>query len=108
MNGKTRWTLKEIREAYRQSLEAYNELFPPHPETKKTPGSITEDMGENFPKDEEHFNKTLMKRLKKIFPKVKEAADHSGNAFVWHRGDPLDGLNQVMRERIEKALNFGI
>lgn len=33
------WTLKEIREAYREILRAYDELFPLHPEPRRRSAS---------------------------------------------------------------------
>ena len=45
--------------------------------------------------------------MREISPRLKAAADQSGNAKTWHAGEPLNGLSQGMRERIEKALKFG-
>jgi hypothetical protein len=105
MTEKAQWTLKEIRDAYGEILRTYNILFPLHPQTKIEREDVinTFDLnrGDNIA---DEFNA----KAKKILPKLKEAADQSGNAVTWHRGEPLDGLNQSMKERIEKTLKFGI
>jgi hypothetical protein len=95
--------LKEIRQAYREILEAYNSRFPLHPQTR----AGGEDISEPFGKEEISFQLEF-ERTKEIRAKLKEAADRSGNAQVWERGKSLDGLDQGLRERVDKALNFGI
>ena len=50
----------------------------------------------------------FLRKATKILSKLKEGADKSGNAQIWHRGEPLDGLTQGLRERILKGLKFGI
>ena len=104
MKNKTSLTLGEIRDAYGEILGAYNELFPVHP-VSRTEG---EDITEDFDKGTDFLIGTVSARLKEVSPMLKEIADQSGNAMVWRRGDPLDGLNQGLRNRIERALKFGI
>ncbi len=97
-------TLQEIRQAYGEILRAFNTLYPLHPATRKEPQDITD----NFDKGDESLIEAIRTKARKIFPKLKGTADQSGNVKVWHRGDPLEGLNRGMRERIEKALKLGI
>jgi hypothetical protein len=96
-------TLQEIREAYAEILRAYNAIFPVHPETRIK----FEDETEGLDRGDQNFLDTFRMKAKKIVPKLREAADQSGNVKVWHRGNPLEGLNQGMKERVEKALNLG-
>jgi hypothetical protein len=104
MSGAENMTLREIREAYGEILAAYNEFFPVHPKTR----GQTEAIEQLFDQGEDDPSVTTRKKMSAIFPKIKEAADKSGNPIVWHRGDPLDNLNPAMRKRIEKALKFGV
>jgi hypothetical protein len=97
-------TLQEIREAYGEILRAYNELFPLHPQTRRK----SKDETEIFDRGDQDFLKEVRMKLKKVFPKLRETADRSGNAQVWHRGEPLDKVTQGMRNRIGKALRLGI
>ena len=48
------------------------------------------------------------KRLQEILLELKESADRSGNAQVWRRGEPLDHLNPGLRERVRRAIEYGI
>ena len=106
MIEKFQWTLKEIRGAYGEILRAYNAIFPLHPETRiKGEDVITDFLDFDFG-DNSIIERNKM--LTKISSKLKEAADRSGNAATWHRDEPLDGLNQSLRERIERALKLGI
>jgi hypothetical protein len=34
--------------------------------------------------------------------KAKEIADQAGNPIIWRRGDPIEGLPERMKERIER------
>jgi hypothetical protein len=104
MTEKIQWTLKEIREAYREILRGYDALFPIHPETKKK----VEDMTPPLDYGEDGFFLTLRAKTKAVLPKMKEGAAKSGNPVIWRRGDPLEGLGREMRKRIEKAMKFGI
>jgi len=96
--------LKEIRVAYGEILRAYNALFPLFP-MMRTEG---EDITENFEKGDESLNLMVRVKVRENIPKLKEAADQSGNAVSWHRGESLDGLNQNLKDRVEKALKLGI
>jgi hypothetical protein len=97
-------TLQEIRDAYREVLQAYNDLFPLHPQiTMKC-----EDETENFSQGDDSFLNAFRTKAKKVAPKIKEAADQSGNPVIWHRGESFEGLSLGMRERVEGALKFGI
>ena len=98
--------LKEIREAYNDILQAYNAPFPLHPETRIEQEDETIDVLDFDPDD--NFAIERNKRPTKISHKLKKDADLPGNAATWHRGEPLDGLNQSIRERIERALKLGI
>jgi hypothetical protein len=104
MTSRSGWTLEEMRQAYGEILSAFNALFPVHPETRRK----FEDETDMFDRNEEDFRAAFLWKAKKILPKLKEAADQSGNVKVWHRGDPLEGLNLGMKERIERALKLGI
>jgi len=98
------WTLEEIREAYGEALRAYNELF-----SLQSRRIDREDLlPEGFSIDREEPISTFRKKATAIISKLKEAADQSGNAVTWHRGDPLDGLDQSFRNRVLRALEFGI
>jgi hypothetical protein len=96
--------MKEIREAYGEALRAYNELF-----SLQSRRIDREDLlPEGFSSDREEPIGTFRKKATEITPKLKEAADKSGNAVTWYRGDPLDGLDQSLQNRVLKALKFGI
>jgi hypothetical protein len=97
-------TLEEIRDTYVEILTAYNELFPVHPITR-TEG---EDITESFDKGNDFLIGTVNARFREISPKLREAANQSGNAVVWRRGDPLDDLPEGLKSRIEAAIKFGI
>jgi hypothetical protein len=97
--------LKEIREAYRQILGAYNALFPLDPQLGK---GEEETLPDCLGIDEEGTYLSTMKRLKKAHDGLKEAADGSGNFQSWRRGEPMAGLSQGLKTRIDKALKFGI
>lgn len=97
-------TLQEIRQAYGEILKAYNGIFPIHPETRIK----FEDDTDILDRREEDFRAAFLWKAKKILPNLKEAADQSGNVKIWHRGDSLEGLNQGMKKRVEKALKLGI
>jgi len=99
------WTLTEIRDAYGEALRAYNELFPLHPRGRK---NYEEILPEGLSIDREEPINTFRKKATEINLKLKESADQSGNAVTWHRGDPLDGLDQNLRDRILRGLEFGI
>jgi hypothetical protein len=105
MSGETEWTLQKIRQAYGEILEHYNILFAPQPsrekEGKEIPDAFETD-GDDF------YRKTFPGKFKEVFPKIKAAADHSGNAKTWRAGEPLDGLNEGLKERIRRGLEFGI
>ena len=107
MSRRVQWSLKEIRSAYVEAVSAYNEIYPIHPPERISVEGI-EEMGEEVLKGDECLVETFRKKAREITPKLKEAADQSGNAISWHCGQSLDGLNQGMKERIEKALRFGI
>jgi hypothetical protein len=97
-------TLQEIREAYGEILRAYNDLF-------RAPFQINsnrEEMIETVNFGDIEFLEKFRKEGKEILAKLKEAADQSGNPVIWHRGDPVAGLNAKIKERIERALKFGI
>jgi hypothetical protein len=104
---KVQWTLKEIRDAYGEILRAYNALFPLHPQTRMEHEDIIIDTVDSHRGDDD-FHATFQAKAREILPKLKKAADQSGNAVTWHRGEPLESLNEGMRERIERALKFGI
>lgn len=105
MTQKVQWTLEEIRDAYGEILRAYNALFPLHPE-KRTEG---DDVRNGFDFKEEAFcSDAFRKKVTRVLSRLKEAADQSGNAVTWHRGQSLEGLNQSLKDRVEKALKLGI
>jgi len=59
-------------------------------------------------KEDENLFLTFGEKYRKTFPELKIAANQSGNSVVWRVGEPLDDLNQSLRDRIERALKFGI
>lgn len=104
MNEKA-WTLEEIRKAYREILRAWNVLFPIYPDGRRGEEIILDAFdtdGDDF------YRKTFFKKMEEVSPRLRTAADQSGNAKVWHTGESVDGLSQGMKERVERALRFGI
>ena len=106
MTKKDQWTLQEIREAYIEILKSYNALFPLEPLMRREVEQI--EMPETFHRGDDNFQKGLMTEMKKVIPKLREAADQSGGAVTWRYGESLDGLNQGLKNRVERALKFGI
>ena len=104
MNDGSEWTLKEVREAYGEILRAYNNLFPLHPQKR----SDHEEPMEGVDYGDIGFLEEFRRKGKEIGAKLKRAADQSGNAVVWLRGDSLEGLSPGMKERIERGLKRGI
>ena len=105
MSEKNHWTLPKIREAYSEILGSYNVLFPIQLGGKKKDETVLDAFdpeGDNFYLD------VFPKKAREVLRKLKKDADRSGNAQVWHKGEPLDSLNQRMKGRIEKALKYGI
>lgn len=102
MKEKSLWTLQEIRQAYSEILEAYNVLFPLWCEGRKEEGMAPDTF--DPPEDRVAF----VRESKEILSKLREGADHSGNAQTWHIGEPTNGLSHGMKQRINKALKFGI
>lgn len=104
--------LKEIRAGYRECLSAYNAIFPLDPATKKDAEDMmdrfAEEVTERSAKIDSNARRISRAKAKKALPTQEEGADQLGNAITWRRGDSLDGLNQDTRERIERALKFGI
>jgi hypothetical protein len=98
------WPLPKIREAYREILSAYDEICSLHPKISVK----DEDITPPFDQGEDVSSFTVRKRMTAILPKIKEGADRSGNAVIWYRGDSLEGLSSGMRDRVERALKFGI
>lgn len=98
--------LKEIRQGYGEALMLYNEIVPLHPQERKEPETEfpgTIDLAES-------------RRTAKACVKVCEATEGTAeisspnqpaNAQIWCRGEPLDNLNEGLKERIERALKFG-
>lgn len=83
---------------------AYNELF-----SLQSRRIDREDLlPEGFSIDREKPIGTFRKKATETILKLKETMDRSGNAVTWRRGDPLDGLDQSLRERIKRGLEFGI
>lgn len=106
MSGETEWTLHEIRQAYGEILKHYNILIAPQPNRKREEETVPDSLALDI--EEDQFDrKAFFAKMKEVYPKLKEAADRSGNAQTWHAGQSLDGLSQGMRERIEKGLKFG-
>lgn len=97
--------MKEIRNAYREILTAYNVLFPLSPNIEK---GKEEALPNCLGIDEESTCLRTMKALKKAHDGLKEAADRSGNVRIWRSGEPLEGFPQSLKERIELALRSGI
>ena len=97
-----KWSLKEIRESYRDILLAYDAVFSISPDHRE--GDV-ESGGFNF--DEKNFYQETKVKMEKVLPELKEKADHSGNAVVWRRGDSLCGLSGALRQRIETGLKYG-
>jgi predicted amidophosphoribosyltransferase len=48
---------------------------------------------------------SLSQKLSHARARLKKLADESGNPVIWRRGDPIEGLPEGMRRRVEKALN---
>ncbi len=95
--------LKEIRAGYRDILNAFDELNPIQPREKVQEAILTPlQEGENFGSAE-----TRSLRTARRIQKQKKRADESGNAQVWRRGDPVDGLSEGMKVRVEQAVKFG-
>lgn len=103
MSGKILWALEEIREAYQEVLTLFNELSH-HQERVEREEIFPEGLGPDFEMDTDKFRKGLTEKAREL----KEAADRSGNAVTWLRGNSLEGLSQELRERIETALTLGI
>lgn len=105
-------SLKEIRTAYREILIAYNNLFPPYAVMRKDAEDamdrFSEDTTDKSIKGGGDLLEISMGNPKKALPTVKVAADQSDNVVSWYRGQSLEGLNQGLRDRIEKALKLGI
>ena len=93
--------LKEIRAGYRDVLTAYSELMD-SPMTKRRDDEM-EGRGERS----ECPSITARAKLRRVAPKLQQLADQSGNVRVWRRGEPLDGLAEGMKARIERARKFG-
>jgi hypothetical protein len=111
MSEKVQHNLKEIRGAYAEILSAYNATFPLDPPTKKDADMMdrfAEDTTDKSDKGNHDLPRILRAKAKKALPMLKEGADQSGNAVSWHRGQPLDDLNQGLKDRIERALKLGI
>ncbi len=98
--------LQELREAYLENLKAYNALYPVEIDGFQK-GIMMEAIPE--PEEKDHpFLKEFHKKAVKIQKELEDSADRSGNAQVWRRGDPLENLRPGLRQRVEKALRFGI
>jgi len=54
------------------------------------------------------FRGNIIKFIVLAEPRLKKAADESGNPVVWHRGDPVEVLPEGMKKRIEMAQEFGV
>jgi hypothetical protein len=106
MRDGDQWTLQRIKEGYRENLALWNELHPIHPEPRM--GVERTELYGCEPGDVKEMSMEFCERARQVTPQLKERADRSGNPFKWSRGDPLDGLPDGMKERIEKALGFGI
>jgi hypothetical protein len=104
MSDGSEWTLERIRQAYSEILFAYNDLSPLHSETRRK----HEDETQSFGQGDDNFLDAFRMKAKRLVPKIKEIADQSGNAMIWHRGESFEGLSLGMRERVERALKFGI
>jgi hypothetical protein len=104
MSNEFEWTLQRIREAYGDILRAWNDLFPLYPQK----GSDQQEPMESIDFGDIEFLEKCRRKGKEIGIKLKKAADQSGNAVVWRRGDPVDGLPNGIRERVERALKLGI
>ena len=103
MNDQAQWPLQKIRDAYLDVLDLYNNLFPLRPERK----SEREEEPNFFDLEEDPTISAVAARVDDIGPKLEEAADPSENCQIWRSGESLQGLNQGMKDRIEKALKFG-
>ncbi len=105
VNTTTAWTLQKIREAYFENLELFNDrsLFLIRETNRKETELDTPDPDGLSP-----FESNLLEKLKEVGPKLRAAADQSGNAQTWQIGQSLDGLSQGIKERVEKALLLGI
>jgi hypothetical protein len=97
---------ERVRRGYRENLTAWNALFPPIPEKRSWEDEM---LPEEFdPEGLILYPGKSRENAKRVVQKLKERADKSGDPQVWHRGDPLDGLNPGLKERILKALEFQI
>jgi hypothetical protein len=103
MSDRSEWTLQRTREAYGEILWAYNNLFPLHRQKR----TEHEEPMESIDYGDIEFLENFRRKGKEISGKLKRAADQSGNAVVWRRGDSLEGLSLGMKERIERGLKRG-
>jgi len=96
--------LQKLREAYLENLKAYNSVHP-----IEIDGIRKGIMIETIEEEKEKFlYEYFDQRAKKILKDLKNSVKFSGNAQIWKRGDSLENLNLGMKERVEKALRFGI
>jgi hypothetical protein len=104
MSDGSEWTLEKIRKAYGEVLRAYNDLFSLHRQKR----TEHEEPMESVDYGEIEFLENFRRKGKEIGAKLKRAADQSGRPVIWYRGDPLDGLTTGMKERVRKALIYGV
>ena len=108
MTEQTDWPLQRIREAYSEILRAYNILFPLHADGKRGKKEEKVVLDAFDPEGNKFYKKAFFRKMREVSLKLKVAADQSGNAQTWHAGESLEGLNERMKERIDRALKFGI
>jgi len=100
--------LEKIKEIYLENLKFYNELYPIRiNNTKKISNLYFDEEPSLSIKDTFDFKKSVLKMKKKLI-ELENNLNQIGNPKIWRRGEPLNHLDSSLRERIEKALKFGI
>jgi hypothetical protein len=104
MTDQGQWPLKKIREAYLDVLSHYNALYPILPDRKME----TDEMPGGIDGEEDLRCCFIRAKLREVAGGIKEAADRSGNPETWQIGESLERLSDGLRNRVERALKFGI
>lgn len=104
MSDRGQWPLQKIRESYLDVVDLYNDLFPLRPGRK----SGTEEDPNFFDLEEDPAILAVPGKEGEMGPKLEEAAGLSQNCQIWRRGESLQGLNESLRHRIARALEFGV
>ena len=100
--------LEKIKEMYLENLKLYNELHPIRiNNTRKISNLYFDEEPSLSIKDTFDLKKSVLKMEKKLIA-LENNLNQIGNPKIWRREEPLDHLYSSLRERIEKALKFGI